>query len=215
MRIFCYLVFSMFLFSCNNPLSKTYSLKTYNEDMQAIRESKKISYEDEDLLNKYIVVSQLAGNDMEGKTYDEILDRIKNIRKANGNETEQQKMEQEQKRERMSNILAVNLVEKKFITEKNKDWLIYTVSFRNISDQNINIVVGKLSINDLLDRQIKQIEIVLDEEIPKNGIIKKVFTTPYNPINENDKVIRLKDITDLRMQWNPEKIIFSNGQVLQ
>ncbi len=215
MKIICFLFFLMFLFSCNNPLSKTYSIKTYDEDMQVIRESKKISYEDEELLSKYIVVSQLAGNDLQGKSYEEILDKIKEIRKANSNDSDQKEMEQEAKRERMSGVLAVTLTDKKFFTKNNKDWITYTVTLHNISDQKINIVIGKLSINDLIDRQIKQIEVLLDEELNKNAVAKKIYTIPYNSGDENDKVIRLKEITDLRIKWNPEKIIFTNGQVMQ
>lgn len=215
MKVFYLLLFSAFLFSCNNPLSKTYSVKTYNEDMQVIRESKKISYEDEELLSKYIVVSQLAGNDLQGKSYNEILDKIKEIRKSNTAESDQQKMEQEQKRERMSSVMAVSLTDKKFTTNNNKELLTYTVSFHNITAQKINIVIGKLSINDLIDRPIKQIDIVLDEEITQGGTLKKIYTIPYNSTDENDKIIRIKDLTDLRVQWNPEKIVFSNGQVVQ
>ena len=64
-------------------MDKTYSTQSYINDIEAIRESNKVSYEDIELLTKYIALSKIAGNDLEGKTYEEILDKIKEIRKTN------------------------------------------------------------------------------------------------------------------------------------
>ena len=75
--------------------------------------------------------------------------------------------------------------------------------------------VGSISINDLLERQIKKIDILLDEDLVKNGRVQKKIRVPYNPADENDQRIRSKDLTDLRIEWNPEKIIFTDGQVAQ
>src|SRR6187551_2914840 len=87
--------------SCNDPMEKTYSAATYVDDISAIRESNKVSSEDIELLTKYIALSKIAGNDPEGKTYEEILEKIKEIRKANTDQSDQVKMEKEATRERM------------------------------------------------------------------------------------------------------------------
>ena len=209
------ILFLVFLFSCNNPLSKTYSIKTYDADMQQIRESNKVSYDDIELLTKYIIVSQLAGNDMQGESYEDILDKIKAIRKSNTAQNDQLQMEKEMKRERMSSVATIGLLEKKISSVDNKDWITYTITFHNISPKNINIIVGSISINDLLERQIKKIDILLDEELIKNGKVQKKIRVAYNPADENDQRIRSKDLTDLRIEWNPERIIFTDGEVVQ
>ena len=36
----------------------------------------------------------------------------------------------------------------------------------------------------------------------------------YEYSNESDQRIRLKDLTDLRIEWNPEKIIYGNGNMV-
>ena len=201
--------------SCNDPMEKTYSAATYVDDISAIRESNKVSSEDIELLTKYIALSKIAGNDPEGKTYEEILEKIKEIRKANTDQSDQVKMEKEATRERMSSYLAVSLSGKDFARINNKDQFTYTVTFQNLSSKNIKLVVGSISINDLLDREIKNVQIVLDEQLRANQILKKTYSVAYDDSNENDKRIRSKELVDLRTLWDPEKIIFEDGTIAE
>ncbi len=201
--------------SCNSPMDKTYNAATYQPDIDAIRQSNKVSEEDIELLTKYMVVSKLAGNDLQGKTYAEILTKIKEIRKANGDESSQAQMEKESKRERFSALLSVKLLEKNFVKIDNKDCLSYTVVFNNTSSKNIKMIVGSISMNDLLDREIKKIDILLDENLKANSSLQKNFTFEYNHANENDKRIRTKEPVDMRVLWNPEKIVFQDGHIAE
>ncbi len=201
--------------SCNNPMDKTYSTTTYLQDIAAIRESNKVSYDDIELLTQYIALSKIAGNDLQGKTYDEILEKIKDIRKTNTDKGDQVKMEKEAMRERMSSFLTVSLSQKFFSKVNNKDCFTYTVTFRNATSKNIKLVVGSISLNDLLDREIKNIQIVFDEILRANSSLKKTYTVTYDAANENDKRIRAKELVDLRILWNPEKIIFEDGTIAE
>lgn len=206
---------SLIFISCKGPMGKTYNPATYEEDIESIRQSNKISEDDIELLTNYMLVSKLAGNDLEGKTYSDILERIKEIRKANGDKNENEKLEQESKRERLSSLLSVKLSEKNFTKVENKDCLVYTVIFQNTSIKNIKIVVGSISINDLLDKEIKKINIMLDENLRGNSTLKKTFIVEYNHSNENDKRIRTIELSNLRVLWNPEKIIFEDGTIAE
>ena len=215
-RLFISIILSLIIFSsCNDPMDKTYSPATYVNDISAIRESNKVSSEDIELLTKYIALSKIAGNDPEGKTYEEILEKIKEIRKANTDQSDQVKMEKEATRERMSSYLAVSLSGKDFARINNKDQFTYTVTFQNLSSKNIKLVVGSISINDLLDREIKNVQIVLDEQLRANQILKKTYSVAYDDSNENDKRIRSKELVDLRTLWDPEKIIFEDGTIAE
>ncbi len=192
-------------------MNKTYNSQSYVNDIETIREGNKVSYEDIEIMTRYIALAKIAGNDLEGKTYGEILDKIKNIRNANANQSMQLEMEKEAKRERMSSYLSVNLSDKIFSKINNKDCFTYTVTFRNTSSKNIKLVVGSISLNDLLDREIKSIQIILDGNLKANSSLKKTYTVHYDHGNENDKRIRSKDLVDLRVLWNPVKIIFEDG----
>ena len=219
MRITVLILFSLFitaiLSSCNDPLDKTYSSATYLQDISEIKESNKVSYDDMELLTRFIALSKLAGNELEGKTYKEILEKIKSIRNANTQQSDQEEMEKAATRDRMSAYLKVSLSEKVFTKMSNKDYFIYTVNFQNTSSKNITMVVGSISLNDLIDREIRNIQIVLDEELRAGSTLKKTYTVVYNHGDENDKHIRSKELVDLRVIWNPVKIVFKDGTMAE
>ena len=204
---------AMLFASCNNPMSRNYSPSTYMDDINAIRESDKASYGDIELITRYITLSKIAGNDLEGKSYKEILERIKDIQKANTDQSDQVSLQKGAARERAAAYLSVTLSGKVFSKVNNKDCFIYTVSFQNTTTKNIRMVVGSISLNDLLDREIKNISIVLDEPLKAMAAVKKTYTVGYNSNSEADKSIRLKELVDLGILWNPEKIIFEDGTI--
>lgn len=219
MRNILLILFVFFLLatfsSCNDPLDKTYHAETYVSDLTVMCESNKVSYEDIELLTQYITFSKLAGKDLEGKTYEEILEMIKDIRQANTDQSNQAQLEKDAMRERLSAYLTVNLSDKVFSKVANKACFIYTVTFQNLSGKDIQMVVGSISLNDLLDREIKNIQVVLDEKLRPGSFLKKTYTVVYDHTSENDKHVRAKDLVDLRVLWNPEKIIFEDGTVAE
>src|SRR5438045_208451 len=97
------IIFFFFIFSlCNNLYNKKYTSSNYVNDITTIKESNKVSYADIELLTKYITLSKITGNDLEGKTYEEILGRIKDIRQTNTDANDRKQMERDAMRERMS-----------------------------------------------------------------------------------------------------------------
>lgn len=194
-------------------MSRNYNPSTYVVDINAIRESNKASYGDVELITRYITLSKIAGNDLEGKSYGDILEKIKAIQKSNTDQSDQVSQQKEAARQRTGGYLSVTLSGKVFSKVNNKDCFIYTVSFQNTTTKNIRMVVGSISLNDLLDREIKNIPLVLDEPLKAMGAVKKTYTVDYNSNSEADKSIRLKELVDLRVLWNPEKIIFEDGTI--
>ena len=210
------LLVAVFAFSgCSNPLNRPFNTVTFEQDLQDIRQSNKASDDDIILLAKCMAAMQLSGNNFEGKTYEEMLDNIKKLTNNNKEEAEQTRNDEELKRRRMEPLLNVALLEKKFTKINNKDCLAYTVSFQNTSLQNIKTIIGDIRLNDLLEKQIKKINILLDEEVRPNSTLKKTYTFEYNHGDDNDQRIRSKDLVDLRVEWNPEKIIFGNGKLAE
>ena len=206
------LLFLLFILcSCNNPLHRTYSPSTYEEDMQAIRKSNKISDEDLQNLARFIVLANLSGNDITGKSYDDILDKIKSFQQNNDQLNNKNELEKEARRKRLSPFLEVSLQKKDFLKKGNKQVLQFTIGFKNTSQQKIKTVTGNFVINDLLEKPIKTISILLDESILPGGTLTKIYTVDYNDGNENDRRMRAKDIFDIRTVWDPEKIIFEKG----
>lgn len=210
------LVFIVIIFSsCNNPLHRTYNPVTYEEDIQAIRKSNKVSDEDLHTLVKYIMLAKLSGTDVSGKSYDDILGKIKSLQDNNDALNNRDAMEKEAKRKRMSPFLEVNLQSKTFARVNNKDVLLFTVILKNTGTQKIKTVTGSLMVNDLMEKPVKKLNIFLDEDISPGQTVTKIYSIDYNNDDENDRRMRSKDIFDIRIVWNPEKIIFENGKLAE
>lgn len=209
------ITYALLLGGCNNPLNRTYSAATCEQDIQDIRQSDKVSDEDIILLAKYMAISRLSGNSNEGKTYEEMLDDIKKIRQSGIDNADQQKNSELVKRQHLQPFLNVALIEKKFSKVNNKDCMIYTISFQNTSTESITTIVGNIRLDDLMEKEIKKIDILLDQDLKPNAILKKTYTLRYDHSNDKDQRIRLKDLADIKVEWNPDKIIFENGRLAE
>jgi hypothetical protein len=209
------LLISIIFSSCNNPLHRTYNPATFEEDMQALRQSDKVSDEDLQTLAKYIMLAKLSGNDITGESYGDIIDKIKNLQQNNTALNNRDAMEKEAKRKRLSPFLEVTLQNKTFVKKSDKDVLVFIVVLKNTAVQKIKTVTGNLTVNDLMERPIKNISIFLDEGISPGQILTKTFTIDYNDADESDRRMRSNTFFDIRVVWNPEKIIFESGQLAE
>ncbi|MEP6615466.1 MAG: hypothetical protein ABJA57_02755 [Ginsengibacter sp.] len=209
------LLCSLFLFSsCNRPLDKIYSPQTFEEDVQLLR-STKMEETDIDLLTKFILVSKLAGNDLAGEKYCDILERVKSIQLSNDQHSERDQKLMAAKIQRLQPYIKVSLVSKHFTRLKDHDYLTYDITFKNLSPSAIKTVTGTMNVNDLLDKQIKNISILLDEQINAKSLIQKTFNVLYNHADVQDQRIRSKDLSAMRVVWNPDKIIFEDGTLAE
>jgi hypothetical protein len=206
------LIFSV---SCNNPLQKIYRPFTYEKDVQEIRKSNKINDEDLEILVKYIVMARISGNNLSGQTYENILKRIKAFQQDNEDVNEKKDLEREARRNRFSSYLEASLLKKEYSNSDSKEVIIYTVCLKNISSQKMKTITGNFLLNDLLGKPVKQLNIFVDEEINPWQTVTKKFTIPYNNSDAADQRVRSKDLIDMRVVWNPEKIILENGNLLE
>ena len=192
-------------------MSREYSSRSFEDDMVAIRESGKIEEEDITLLVKYALVQNMSGKVPNGETYEDILDRIKSLIRSEKDFVETEQNNEDIKRTRLDPFLDVKVLEKSYSRIDQTDYMIYTIAFRNLSDQRIQTVIGNIRMSDKLEKEIKKIDIVLDSSIEPNTVIKKTFAISYDQYDENDKRVRSKNLLDMRIEWNPDKIIFQTG----
>jgi hypothetical protein len=210
------LIFITVIFTaCNNPLHRTYSPQSYVEDIEAIRKTNTTSEEDLKSLEAYVMLEKLAGNDVRGDTYADLLEKIKALRQTANDLDGRQSSEKAVKRARLAPILSVVLAAKSFVHSSTRPQTTISVTFINTGSQKIRTVTGNLTINDLLEQPIKNVPVFLVEDLPPGQKLTKTFTIDYNDGDENDRRLRSKDFFDIRGEWNPGQIIYSNGQLLQ
>lgn len=203
------------LTSCNNPLNKKYSDKTLEQDAKEIKESNKLNDDDLKMLAGYIMLAKLGDKQIDGKTYAEILQAAKDYKSEQEQLAAKAKKDEEEKREKLGSALTVAMYDKGFTKEDYQEYLEYALAFENKTGQDIRAVKGSITITDLFDTEIKSINIVMDNVIPAQQTVKNTYTTDYNQFMDEDTRLAGKEMKDIKVIWNPEKIIFVNGKTLE
>lgn len=203
------------LTSCSGPLDKKYNEDTLEEDAKEIKESGKLSEEDAKIMAGWILRSKFKDENLEGKSYGDILEEAKDYKKEQELLAEKVKLEDEEKRQRLGSALTVALYDKGYEKYDYEDYLTYSLAFENKTDKDIRAFKGSISINDLFDTEIKSINLTIDDPILAGEIFKSTYTTDYNQFRDEDIRLKNKDMSDLKVEWTPEKIIFTDGTTLE
>jgi hypothetical protein len=202
-------------YACSSPLNKKYSESSFEADAKEIKESGKLSEEDALIMTGWILKAKLTGDKIEGKTYSEIIEEAKDYKKEQEVLAEKVKLEEEEKRQRLSAALTVAMYNKGFSKYDYQEYLTYSLAFNNKTDKDIRAFKGSLSIQDLFDSEIKSINLTIDDPIRAGETFKGTYTTDYNQFKDEDSRLKNKDMDDLKIIWTPEKIIFSDGSTLE
>lgn len=212
---------SLVLFSCSNPTERKYTKETVSDDLKAIWEHDKDSTAIKSIIG-YMMISAFTKEDLTGKTYKEIIELQQAAKAKIEKAEEEQKIlaakalqEVGERREKLGQVLTVALFDKDFYKEDYQSYLSYGLAFQNKSDKEIRAVKGVLIINDLFDELIKTVNITYDTPIPAMGLKKANFTTEYNQFRDEDQRLNSKNLQDLKVVWNPEKIIYTDGTTLE
>lgn len=206
---------SILTFSCSTPLDKKYSEETFETDTKEIKESGKLSEEDALIMVGWIMRSKLKGEHLEGKTYNEIIKEAKDYKKEQELLTKKVKLEEEEKRQRLSSALTVAMYDKGFEKYDYQEYLTYSLAFENKTEKDIRAFKGSISIQDLFDTEIKSINLTIDDPIKAGETFKGTYTSDYNQFRAEDTRLKSKDMDDLKVVWTPEKIIFTDGTTLE
>lgn len=196
-------------------MNREYTSRSFEDDLMAIRESGKVDDGDISLLVKYVLVQKMSGTVPNGETYEDILDRIKKLMRSEKDYAEKEQNHEMIKRTRLNPFLEVKLLDKNYAKIDQMDCMVYTIEFQNLSDQGIQTIIGNIRMSDKLEKEIKKIDIVLDSSLGPNVILKKTYAITYDHNNENDKRIRSNNLMDMRIEWNPDKIIFQGDKLAE
>ena len=206
--------------SCNSPLDRKFNQETVKEDFEAIES--KLDTTEFQLLTGSILRLKLQDKELEDMTYAEILEDGKEWKK------EQEKVEAEQKAlaekaakeeaerfKRLNQSVMVSCYQKGFSEGDYEDYITYKFVIQNKSDKNIRAIKGAITFTNLFDDEIKTLTFVYDQPIPAGQEVNWNATTDYNQFMDDDQALKNKELKDLKVIWEPEKIIFEDGTSLE
>ena len=208
------------LFSCTTPMEKKYNEKTALKDIQLIKAA--IDSTEFNLLAGSVFRLKLEDKKLEEMTYAEILEDGKKWK------AEQEKIEAEQKAlaekaakdeaeriKKLTESVIVSCFEKGYSEVDYQDYITYKFVILNKSEKAIRAVKGGITFTNLFDEKIKSLSFVYDKPIEAGEQVNWDATTEYNQFMSGDKTLKNKDLKDLKVVWNPEKIIFEDGTTLE
>lgn len=222
-------VFSAFIcFSCSGPVNKEYSDETVAEDLKAIVDSEDLTSDEMSTLGGWILgASFVEGRELKGKTYSDILNeaqvyKIEQEALALKAEKERKSLEAKARaelkarKEKFRKAATVSIFDKGF--HKN-DWesaVSFSYAIQNKSKKDIEALKFSFSIYDKLGDPIgENYSIsVTDEPIPVGSKFKDVGYWDYNQFIDENVRIKNTDYEDMVFEIQLEKIVYTDGTVL-
>ena len=214
------------IISCSNPLSKIYTEEGFMLDMVEIRESE--SEETVKNITTYIMQEAMRDalkdddkkeNNLVGKSYKELLiqaDELAAKMKEKEEEEKRLKLEEERRRKEISLKISESItfaLTKKGYSEYNyQDYITYTFTFENKSNKDILGIKGSVTFYDIFDEKIKSLSLSYDDGIKSKKTVNYRATTDYNQFMSEDKKLKDTELNKLKVVWEPEQLIFSDGE---
>lgn len=206
--------------SCSSPLDKPYKEETLQEDVLNLKNT--LSEEEVSMITGLITLKAFGGKKIIGKTYGDLLQEAKEMKaemekkkKEEEALAEQAKKDELDRIKRLGEVLTASMYDKGYYEYKYRDYLTYKFAFQNKSGKDIKAIKGSMVISDLFDEKIKEIGITYDDGIPADSTINYSAQTSYNSFNDSDVTFKNKQMEDLKMLWKPEKVIFSDGSIIE
>lgn len=220
-KLLIYSCLFCFLYSCNSPMDRAYSETTFESDLKAIVETDKLDTSDIMLLGLYITMGPLSGADFEGKTYSQIWKeaQVKQLERQ-AKEDEQNRLaervreEEEVQAQKLRSTIEVAVYDKGFQEVDWQAYITFKFAFENKSEKDIRAFKGKVVFTDLFDEEVYSINLTYDQEIPALQTATWNAQADFNPYVDKDVLLKRKSLDDLKIKWNPEKVIFTDNSTL-
>lgn len=163
--------------------------------------------------------SKLSGKSLEGKTYKEILNEAKHYKKQQ--EALAKKLKKE-KQERINlynkaitfTVLDKGFQEKDIMNDEYEDKIYFDIAIHNKTNKEIKAIKGPLTFYDLFGEVLHSGIYTLDDNIKPKETYKTQITLDYNELENNQEILKNKELKDLKFEYIPEKVIFEDGSEL-
>ncbi len=215
--------------ACGNIKNKQVTEKNKSKLWEELRDSRGLTVEEVQLLQSYMIrhgiKDVLAGKDVEmpvGKSVGEMISeqrRYVNDQKFkeaedNRRREEARAAEQEQ-RKVLLDALSVTIYEKGFQTYEYQDYITIKLSYENHSARDIRGFKGMVVWRDLFGDEVRK-NSLKEDQILKAGETRRVSRTlAYNKFDSGDQLLLSKSLDNLKVEWLPAMIVFTDGSKLQ
>ncbi|WP_299444101.1 hypothetical protein [uncultured Aquimarina sp.] len=112
-------------------------------------------------------------------------------------------------------VVKVQCVQKGYQEYDYEEFITYKFLIENKSNKDIRAIKGNIVFTNLFGDKINTLSFVYDDPIKSGRKNNYNATTDYNQFIEEDRALKNKDLKDLKIIWEPLKVIFSDGTTLE
>jgi len=194
-----------------------------------IKQSKDLTVEEVGLLQAYVIRKGI-GDAFSGKTPSlpvgmTIGEMIDEQRKWIADETKRDaeqkekaarvRAEEEAQRKALVDALTVTVFDKGFQHVDYQDYVTIRVEYENKSGKDIRGFKGSIQFNDLFGTEILPFKIAEDQPLAAGETKKQGWTLKYNQFIDKHVKLRHTELDNLKIEWKPDVILFTDGTSLQ
>lgn len=212
-----FLLLTAMLISCSNPLDKKYSEATLEQDAKELKESKKVSEEDYQLMAGWILKAKLTGESLEGKTYNEIITSAKNYQLEQENLKKEAELAEAEKAKKMTDAVTVTITGKDFFEGDWESYNVFKYAIKNKSSKTIDAIKFTFRVYNKLGDEIGEgfnLSVTKDK-IEPNQVYSNQSGFDFNQFSNEDSAIKNSNYEDLKFVVKVEKIVYTDQSVLE
>lgn len=216
----------VFVMGCGGAKSKRFTASNQEEVIAAIGKDTKITDEERKLILGGIMRLKLTDKSLDGKTVQDVInDQRAFIAQRDLEEAQQKKLAAEAKAKEealaaeMRKAVAVTLIDKVFrpssFEERRFDeTILIKVAMKNTGTKNIRAFRGGLIVKDLFGQVISRIGVEQQDELKAGEDRVWEGSKHYNQFDDSDRQIKNAEMKDVKVEWVPMTILFSDGTKL-
>jgi hypothetical protein len=96
-------------------------------------------------------------------------------------------------------------------TSRYDDYITFKCVYQNLSGKDIRAFTGSVRFANLFDREIMTMSVTVDDPIKAGEKASWNGTLKYNQFREDHQGLRNAELTNLKVTWIPQQIIFADG----
>lgn len=210
---------------------KTRQITEENKDkiFDEIKTTKDLTVEEVGLLQAYVVRKGL-GDALAGKTptlpigmtIGGIIDEQRKwvddekVREAAEKEkVAQAKAEEERQRKQLLDAISLTVFEKGFSTQDYQDYVTIRTRYQNTSGKGVRGFQGAIVFSDLFGTEITPFRISEDVPLAVGESRRESWTLKYNQFIDKHVKLRSTELSNMKVEWKPEIILFDDGTSLK
>lgn len=226
MRLIIIILIACLLVACSDVKDLKFTRDNKSQVMEKVKKSKDLTGEEVGLLMAALIRTTVSSSELEGKTVGKLIQEQRKVladNEAKDKEAKRLAEEAAKKDEQvaleLSRYIVVAPFKKSFHnanwqSQEYEDTITITFVFENKGNKDIKAFKGEAVFKDAFGELIKKSNLTYDEGIKAGQKMNWNGSMKYNQFMDDHKKFRDTELENMKFEWRPKAIIFTDGSTL-